>query len=108
MVTCAADQPLVRREDSELSEDTLMQLLEAATSHAAAEANLLNKETFAGSRGFVLRFNRDGARSLVANASHEFHFAAPFLNRARDPGANAFVLNVLIIPPASPRARSPP
>ena len=109
-ITCDDEMPLVQRSESLLSEDVLAELLRAATTHTASNEGTSLNEGFAGSRGFVLRFNREGAQELVANVSHPFHFTQPFFERARDAHANAFVLNVLVIPPTKPasEARSGP
>ena len=64
---------------------------------AAAQSNALSAHTFGGSRGFVLRFNNDGADTAFAD---ERAVLRPFFDAAKDPEADAFVLNVLVIDPA--------
>ena len=68
-ITCDDEMPLVQRSESLLSEDVLAELLRAATTHTASNEGTSLNEGFAGSRGFVLRFNREGAQELVANVS---------------------------------------
>lgn len=50
--------------------------------------------------GLVLKFSADGARRLSEEGDGAYAFLAPFFESVRDPEANAFVLNVLIIPPS--------
>lgn len=97
VISCTEDMPILRQQDEFMDNSTLAGLFKDAVGHPESWKLSLSNSSFSKTRGFVLRFNRDGAAHLADPA---FSFLVPYFERARDPEANAFVLNVLIIPPS--------
>ena len=107
VVSCTADQPLVQ-ELAAPADDVFDGLLRTArgllgSGEGPFAENQLSDDTFANSRGFVLRFNRDGAATGAEDEDGAFAGARaglrPFFDLAKDDAANAFVLNVLVCGP---------
>ena len=93
-------QELVTLKKHAMSEHQLSSLrshLEAAL--PSLEGQYLGRG-FANTRGFVLKFNTQGAAKLrdpdFMNGTYSF--LSPFFETFRDPAANAFVLNALVVP----------
>ena len=93
-------QELVTLKKHAMSEHQLSSLrshLEAAL--PSLEGQYLGRG-FANTRGFVLKFNTQGAAKLrdpdFMNGT--YCFLSPFFETFRDPAANAFVLNALVVP----------
>ena len=102
--TADAATPLVVERTDVFSDDARKKLLDAAFRHPASRKQALS-EHFKRTRGFVLQFNDAGAARL--RVSGEFGFLAPFFDAMHDSEANAFVLNVLIVPPSPASERAP-
>ena len=102
--TADAATPLVVERTDIFSDDARKKLLDAAFRHPASRKQALS-EHFKRTRGFVLQFNDAGAARL--RDSGEFGFLAPFFDAMHDSEANAFVLNVLIVPPSPASERAP-
>lgn len=92
--TCADEAPLVEKSPAFISPDECAALL----GRVLAQQNEDNRlsEKFSSSKGFVFRFNKEGLTRLASSSSYAF--LAPIVDRMRDPLANAFVLNALIMP----------
>jgi hypothetical protein len=97
-ITCAPDMPLVTQTGSELDRLVLDRLLSESLAHPDGDGQHLNTGAFRGSRGFVLKFNREGVARL---GEEPWRFLLPFFERVRDAEASAYVLNLLVIPPAT-------
>ena len=102
--TADAATPLVVERTDIFSDDARKKLLDAAFRHPASRKQALS-EHFKRTRGFVLQFNDAGAARL--RDSGDFGFLAPFFDAMHDNEANAFVLNVLIVPPSPASERAP-
>ena len=63
VTSCAADMPLIERTDSLFDEASRLSFLKTAVHHPLSASNQLSQQ-FVGSRGFVLKFNKDGAAQL--------------------------------------------
>ncbi|KAJ1636114.1 hypothetical protein T492DRAFT_902014 [Pavlovales sp. CCMP2436] len=101
VLSTPADQPLVTRMRDFLEPELLASLRRTVLEHpASTEEQQLNPTTFSKSRGFVLQFNRAGGERLREPAS-EFHFLQEFYTRSASNESNAFVMNVLVIPPTN-------
>lgn len=104
VISCAEDQPLYERTPQLFTEADQAALLAQALGNpratAHAEQQTLNPAAFSNSRGFLLKFNRDGASELARNDSYaDLKFLLPYFDHVADPSANCFVMNVLIIAP---------
>jgi hypothetical protein len=98
--------PLLNRTERFLEPAQLEAMRNAALAHPAMAAQLLNPTAFSRSRRFVISFNRAGAARL-RDPSGDYHFLLPFFDAAAEPESNAFVMNVLAIPPAERADGSP-
>eukprot|EP00965_Chrysotila_dentata_P140619 4649211-Pleurochrysis_carterae.AAC.2 len=98
LFSCDEDDPLVTVTPEFLSPEDLSALrsqCEGALSMHRAQA-LSNR--FSRTYGYVLFFNADGIEDLQ---SGDFAFLAPYVEKVRDARANAFVLNLLVVPPSN-------
>lgn len=96
VTSCPEDMLLTERTDKLFDEASRLKFLQTAVDHPLSASNQLSQQ-FVGSRGFVLKFNSEGASQLSSRS--DLSFLTPFFRKVRDPQANAFVLNVLIIQP---------
>lgn len=101
IVSCLPEQDLVVRRGSGLSAGARASLLATLLAHPNATGQHLSHGAFAQSRGFVLKFNAEGGAANLGDADGPWHFLEPFFDAARDPAANAFVLNALIVAPTA-------
>ena len=94
--------PLVTTRDGVLAEQELLHLRDDALALVPEGLQLLSRN-FDNTRGFVLKFNREGAAKL-RDPSFEGGKWSPLLRFFDlvdvDAQSNAFVLNLLIVPPA--------
>ena len=106
-VTCPADQPLVEVRPRGLADSAFSGLAAAVQSHPWLMRPNRLSESFAGTRGFVVRFNRRGLDARVR--SHpQLQGLLPFVDAAALPAANVFVLNVLVVRPAAAASTDAP
>ena len=102
-ISCTADQPLFTRAEGLFDASEREALLTTAIGHPLSHAHVMEDElsaNFANTRGFVLKFNREGHEQLVNNESiADLRFLLPFFDRVQDPEANSFVMNVVILAP---------
>lgn len=96
IVTCEHHTNLVVQTGSGLDDRVRVKLLAEALAHPDGGGQHLTNDAFAGTRGFVLKFNEQGSAQLRDHAS-PWHFLLPFFDVARDPSSNAFVLNLLVV-----------
>lgn len=92
-VSCTDAQALIEQTFDFADAHELTRLLVGIDAIDNGENHL--SSNFAASRGFVLRFNLDGLPRLANSA---YAFAAPLIERMRDPLATAFVLNAVLMP----------
>lgn len=97
---CSASQPLLTTRRQAFSPEEL-RALQAGVQELLPDVKTqpLGKG-FKNTRGLVLKFSADGAHRLSDEDDGAYAFLVPFFESVRDPEANAFVLNVLIIPPS--------
>lgn len=98
IISCFPDMPLFTQEGSNLGARVLSIILAESLTHPEGMGQHLDQKAFKRSRGFVLKFNHDGAARLY-DPTTPWHFLLPFFERVRDPEATAFVLNVLVVSP---------
>lgn len=99
--SCLSDQPLFTQTTTHLDNATVSALLRASLVQAKQlDDGLLSKDNFRGLNGFVLKYSTKGMARLYEPDS-QFAFLLPFLEAAQHPESNAFVLNVLVVPPSS-------
>ncbi|CAG9467857.1 unnamed protein product [Pedinophyceae sp. YPF-701] len=95
-VSCEHEQPLVQVTRDFLPHDDLAKLRACADRFSQMD-NALDEENFGGTYGLMLAFNRGG----LADLRHLPHLSCllPYLDAARNPDANTFVMNVLSVQP---------
>ena len=101
-VSCDDDQPLLQKTEAFASTVLLDQLNDGVRSALSAHRGQALSASFEGTFGFVLKFSEAGIQQLRSHSV--FGFLAGYLDAARDEAANAFVMNVLVIPPLSEQA----
>ena len=95
--TCEVDQPLTQMRKRAISDETFQSLLISVTSHPWTRRSNPLSSSFHGTRGFVVRFNRDGYESHFR--SHpQLQALVPFFEATALSSATVFVMNVLVIP----------
>jgi len=103
IISCAPGQALYERHDGLFNPERKASLLDSILSHPSAQAGAteqLLSDAFAASRGFLLKFNREGLEQLKRHEAHaDMRFLMPYIDAVRDPHANAFVLNTVLIAP---------
>ena len=93
--SCVTDNvPLVQQVPGFVSDSERATLLSGVLALRNSD-NLLSSQ-FSASKGFVLRFNEEGLAQLAGSTTYSF--LGPLVERMREPLANAFVLNAVIMP----------
>lgn len=99
-VTCRAEQPLVVARLNGLPDGVFSRLTQQIARHPWARGPNQLSESFAGTHGFVVRFNREGFDSHFHQHPH-LRCLVPFFEAAALPDATVFVMNVLSVRPGS-------
>mmetsp|Transcript_92 Transcript_92/g.158 ORF Transcript_92/g.158 Transcript_92/m.158 type:complete len:294 (-) Transcript_92:94-975(-) len=94
-------QPLLTTYPSYFSDQDFQNLQMCISQHPMITQNSLNHKNFQGTRGFVIKFNQNGVHQFLSHNSTQC--LTPYFTAARNPAANAFVLNVLICEQAQTR-----
>ena len=102
-ISTPANQPLVVRRPLGLPSADVAKLRADVLAHPwAANPNRLSA-SFRGTRGFVVRFNRDGFEKSFARHP-QLKCLVPYFEHAVRSDANVFVMNVLVVPPKPQKA----
>eukprot|EP00614_Pseudopedinella_elastica_P007597 CAMPEP_0172595374 /NCGR_PEP_ID=MMETSP1068-20121228/14924_1 /TAXON_ID=35684 /ORGANISM="Pseudopedinella elastica, Strain CCMP716" /LENGTH=335 /DNA_ID=CAMNT_0013393865 /DNA_START=156 /DNA_END=1164 /DNA_ORIENTATION=- len=97
VITCTQDAPLYRRKDAYLSQPSFDELQASILSDRRLnQVNTLSGQNFAGTRGWVTKFTRIGLKEMFK--MNEYQHVRHFLETTILSEANAFVLNVLLVP----------
>ncbi|CAD7702319.1 unnamed protein product [Ostreobium quekettii] len=99
--SCYPDQPLAIVRQQFLPRHVFSDIQTAASGDALVETNQLNEENFKYTRGWLMKFNREGLARVRGNDS--WAYAVRYFDAVENPEANAFVMNLLVAeqPPPS-------
>ena len=100
VVTTPVDRPLVVSRPLEMAREERERLRADVLSHQwTSKPNRLS-DSFRGTRGFVVRFSKEGLSTDLA-AHPMLRCLLPYVQHVALPDANVFVMNVLVVPPAN-------
>ena len=98
VVTTPRDHPLVTRRKLELPSGVLSKLRSDVLSHPWAVKQNRLSSSFKRTKGFVVRFSKEGFENDFKQHEH-LRCLVPYFEHAVLDGANVFVMNVLVVPP---------
>ncbi|CAD7702320.1 unnamed protein product [Ostreobium quekettii] len=98
--SCREDQPLAVVRGGFMPDKAFEEIRSAAAGDPLALRNELNEDNFKYTRGWVVKFNREGLARVRGNDS--WAYAVRYFDAVENPEANAFVMNLLVAeqPPA--------
>lgn len=100
LISCGRTQPLVKVYPNFLPGEIFRIMHTELPNHPLIGGNQLDEENFAGSQGFLVKFNLEGLNMLRANKL--FSNLLPYVDSVLNPHSNAFVFNLLVSVPSQP------
>lgn len=86
-------QPLLQFQDNAMPDNEFQDLQECLREHPMRHSNVNDGDTFKGTRGFLLSYNKAGIDKFASNPS--FSCLEPYFRRHVRPDADAWVLNMV-------------
>lgn len=92
--TCPSSQPLVRLFPNYFRHPEFEGLRNSLRASADMQDSSLSQDNFGNTKGWMIRFSEEGIARVRSHP--KFHMVMPYFDKARNPEANAFVVNYLI------------